>query len=510
MKTKYVSILTAIVAIAALASCTKEFSPDKPDIGQPDGTLRTITVSFDTPTKSYLPEMGDGNLQPLFSENDSILVSNGIKLDTCRVFPKKTGVVSLKQPMAILTKLEGPLTAVYPYTAALCGESNTITGIKVPSEQSGSFADANICMANQSGVEEESLVFSTKVAILRFYTKGFEVDSIRIKSGGNPIAFDEEHQITLVPKQQEVDNQAVAQQEMGKQVLTIDPGYWYAAIDVEQGSVLGKDLTFESVTHTQDTLTVKKSTSEVSLKANTMYNAFIPYYIKVNVGSDSEPEIQKWAYCNIGSFTPDDQGEYFMWGEVKGHRVPTDGGYWWDTDDAFKGDFSTFPFSADEDRYLNPNAEKGFDISNAPYYNGSSYTKYDSSLSTLRSEDDAATANWGEGWRMPTRKEFEDLLKLGHTYGSQGIIEFNDNPLILYFAGTGKGYALSEGWDTHYWSSSIDEKGQTYATALATSENTVTAVDRWYGCSIRPIYDPAPESQSFTMTITPYTSGGTL
>lgn len=504
MKTKYVSILTAIAATAALVSCSKEFSPDKPDAGQPGETLRTITVSFDAPTKSKLWE----DMQPLFNEGDSILVSNGIKLDTCRVFPKKSGVVLLKQPMAILTKLEGPLTAVYPYTAALC-ESNTITGTKVPSEQSGSFADANICMANQGSVENESLVFSTDVAILRFYTKGFEVDSIRIKSGSNPIAFDKENQITLVPKQQEVDNQAVAQQEMGKQVLTIEPDYWYAAIDVKQGNVAGKDLTFESVTHTQDTTVVKKSTSEVKLSFNTMYNVFIPYYIKVNVGTDSEPEIQKWAYCNIGSFTPDDQGEYFMWGEVKGHRVPTDGGYW-NTDYAFKGDFSTFPFSAYEDRYLNPNAEKGFDISNAPYYNGSSYTKYDSSLSTLRSEDDAATANWGEGWRMPTRKEFEDLLKLGHTYGSQGIIEFNDNPLILYFAGTGKEYALSGGWDTHYWSSSIDEKGQTYATALATSENTVTAVDRWYGCSIRPIYDPAPESQSFTMTITPYTSGGTL
>lgn len=508
MKAKYISILTAIAATAALVSCSKEFSPDKPDAGQPGETLRTITVSFDTPTKSYLYEMGDGILQPLFSEDDSILVSNGIKLDTCRVFPKKTGVVSLKQPMAILTKLEGPLKAVYPYTAALC-EGNTITGTKVPSEQSGSFADANICMANQSGVEDESLVFSTDVAILRFYTKGFEVDSIRIKSGSNPIAFDKENQITLVPKQQKVDNQAVAQQEMGKQVLTIEPDYWYAAIDVKQGNVAGKDLTFESVTHTQDTTVVKQSTSEVKLSANTMYNVFIPYYIKVNVGSVDEPEFQYWAYCNIGSFTPDDQGEYFMWGEVKGHRVPTDGGYW-NTDYAFKYDFSTFPFSAYKDRYLNPNAEKGFGISNAPYYNGSSYTKYDSSLSTLRSEDDAATANWGEGWRMPTRKEFEDLLKLGHTYGSQGIIEFNDNPLILYFAGTGKEYALSGGWDTHYWSSSIDEKGQAYATALATSKNTVTAVDRWYGCSIRPIYDPAPKSQSFTMTITPYTSGGTL
>lgn len=505
MKAKYISILTAVAAVATLASCNKDLNPGKVDTDQPAETLRTITLSFDTPTKSYLYEMGDGILQPLFNEGDSILVSNGIKLDTCRVFPKKSGVVSYKQPMAILTKLEGPLTAVYPYTAAQLN-NNDIIGVKVPSEQSGSFADANICMANQEAVlkSEDALVFTTKVAILRFYTKGFEVDSIRIKSAGNPIASDEGQQITLVPKQSEVDTQAVAQQ-----VLTIDPDYWYAAIDVEQGGVAGKDLRFESVANTQDTVVVKQSTSEVSLLPNTMYNAFIPYYIRVNVGSVDEPEFQYWAYCNIGSFTPDDQGEYFMWGEVKGHRVPTDGGYW-NTDYAFKDDFSYFPFGDDEDRYINPSRESGFGINNAPYYNGSSYTKYDSSLSTLRSEDDAATANWGEGWRMPTRKEFEDLLKLGHTYGSQGIIRFNDYPLIFHFAGTGKEYALSGGWDTHYWSSSIDEKGQTYATALATSENVVTAVDRWYGCSIRPIYEKPSSEETFGVTITQYTNGGTL
>ena len=30
--------------------------------------------------------------------------------------------------------------------------------------------------------------------------------------------------------------------------------------------------------------------------------------------------------------------------------------------------------------------------------------------STLESEDDAATANWGSGWRMPTMAELEELM----------------------------------------------------------------------------------------------------
>lgn len=503
MKTKYVSILTAIAATAALVSCSKEFSPDKPDAGQPGETLRTITVSFDAPTKSKLWE----DMQPLFNEGDSILVSNGIKLDTCRVFPKKSGVVLLKQPMAILTKLEGPLTAVYPYTAALC-ESNTITGTKVPSEQSGSFADANICMANQGSVENESLVFSTDVAILRFYTKGFEVDSIRIKSGSNPIAFDKENQITLVPKQQEVDNQAVAQQEMGKQVLTIEPDYWYAAIDVKQGNVAGKDLTFESVTHTQDTTVVKKSTSEVKLSFNTMYNVFIPYYIKVNVGTDSEPEIQKWAYCNIGAFEPEESGDYFMWGEIKGHKLPPDGTA--SINGPFYSDFMHFDFS-DITRYIKASPSDGFYSVNAPYFAGSAPQKYNSTdgKTTLEPMDDAATVNWGEGWRMPTKAEFLKLMAKGYvTENGSGWMQFGD---YLYFpaTGSGNGLDLSGSSTTHYWSSTLgDQAGNAWT--LYTGKKCVDLGGRSSGYPIRPIYSPAPESQSFTMTITPYTSGGTL
>lgn len=495
MKAKYLSILTAIAAIAALASCTKEFFPDKPDAGQPGETLRTITLSFDTPTKSYLwrsPSNGQWGVE--FNVGDSILVSNGHEVQICDVRPSPID----EESKVIFTKLEGPLTAVYPYTAALC-EGNTITGIKVPSEQSGSFADANICKAGQD-VEDEPLVFRTEVAILRFYTKGFEVDSIRIKSAVNPIASDKGYQITLVPKQQEIDNQAVAQQEMGQQVLTSEPDYWYAAIDVKQGAVAGKDLRFESVANTQDTTVVKQSTSEVKLSANTMYNVFIPYYIKLNVGTENSPNYQYWGYCNVGALTPSEDGEFFMWGEVKGHRTIFVAG----NNEAFKDDFSIFDFESDSRYSEFANAEYGFAWKNTPYcsnFETPEFDRYNSSdnLITLKTDDDAATVNWGEGWRMPTKEEFEELCK------KIKVSDFWSSTI-----GSGESVYRRGNWiTTHYWSScTCDEKSKAWS--LSTEKNTIEIMERYRGYPIRPIYDPAPKSQSFTMTITPYTSGGTL
>ena len=46
----------------------------------------------------------------------------------------------------ITTTLKGPLKAVYPSTAAQLN-GNQITGVKVPAVQDGTFANANIAMA---------------------------------------------------------------------------------------------------------------------------------------------------------------------------------------------------------------------------------------------------------------------------------------------------------------------------------------------------------------------------
>lgn len=81
-----------------------------------------------------------------------------------------------------------------------------------------------------------------------------------------------------------------------------------------------------------------------------------------------------WADRNIGASQPAAYGDYFAWGETKP-----------------KTDYSEYTYKYGSDEY--------------------NYTKYNlkDGKTTLDAADDAATANWGSGCRMPTKSEFEEL-----------------------------------------------------------------------------------------------------
>lgn len=92
-----------------------------------------------------------------------------------------------------------------------------------------------------------------------------------------------------------------------------------------------------------------------------------------------------WATCNIGAETPEDNGDYFAWGEINGYL-------------SGKTDFSWTTY-----RYGNS-------------YN--SLTKYCDNKNlgavdnktALDIEDDAARVIWGGQWRIPSREEVEELI----------------------------------------------------------------------------------------------------
>ena len=91
----------------------------------------------------------------------------------------------------------------------------------------------------------------------------------------------------------------------------------------------------------------------------------------------------KWASCNVGAEKPEDNGNYYAWGEV----VPKEEYEW-----------STYKYGIGEQqltKYCNDAA-----------YDNSGY-KDDKTI--LDTEDDAAYVNWGNGWRMPTDAEWTEL-----------------------------------------------------------------------------------------------------
>ena len=145
-----------------------------------------------------------------------------------------------------------------------------------------------------------------------------------------------------------------------------------------------------------------------------------------------------WATCNVGANTPEGYGDYFAWGETQ----PKDT-YNWSTYQYCNGNYSTLT------KYCN-NSSYG--------YNG-----FTDNLTNLLPEDDAATANWGSGWRMPTQEEWQELLdNTTDTWTKQNGVNgrlftaSNGNSLFLPAAGDRwDGELHSAGSDGIYWSSSL-------------------------------------------------------
>lgn len=101
------------------------------------------------------------------------------------------------------------------------------------------------------------------------------------------------------------------------------------------------------------------------------------------------PSGVKWANMNVGASSPTDYGMYFMWGDVAGHPGAKDGDD--NATDGFSFEWANYKWTTD---------------------GGSTFTKYTGSdgKTTLEAADDAATANWGGKWCMPTETEMQELV----------------------------------------------------------------------------------------------------
>jgi hypothetical protein len=139
-----------------------------------------------------------------------------------------------------------------------------------------------------------------------------------------------------------------------------------------------------------------------------------------------------WAACNVGANSPEDYGDYFAWGETTSKSF-----YSW----------NTYKYACLVDDYT-PCLTK---------YNFSDH------LVTLLPEDDAATANWGAEWRIPTTNEWRELYRnTSFTWTTQDGVEgmlftaSNRNSLFLPAAGSRNGSEPFNVGLVNYWSSSLD------------------------------------------------------
>ncbi len=174
------------------------------------------------------------------------------------------------------------------------------------------------------------------------------------------------------------------------------------------------------------------------------------------------PSGTKWATCNVGATKPEEYGNYYAWGETE-----TKSTYSW----------STY-----------------FDTTDG----GSTFTKYTTDGKTvLELADDAARANWGGAWRMPTDDEWTELREnCTWTWTTlNGVNGFevkgpNGNSIFLPAAG-GRGYGGSGGAGDRglYWSSSLNTGSPDFAWYVNFDSANVDryCYYRYFGRSVRPV-----------------------
>ncbi len=145
-----------------------------------------------------------------------------------------------------------------------------------------------------------------------------------------------------------------------------------------------------------------------------------------------------WASHNVGASKPEDNGDYFAWGETS-----TKEGY----------SYNDYHFYQGSDNKITKYCTLsmlGFD-------------NYVDNLTILQSEDDAATVNMGNPARIPTRVEWQELvdnttIQLTTLGGVTGLLfsGANGNNIFLPAAGLMANSRLEgNGSQLAYWSSSL-------------------------------------------------------
>ena len=185
------------------------------------------------------------------------------------------------------------------------------------------------------------------------------------------------------------------------------------------------------------------------------------------------PSGLKWASCNIGATTPEGYGDYYAWGET-----------------APKEDYSWENY-----KYANGNENKLTKYCSDTKYGNDGFVD---NKTVLEPADDAATANWGKEWRMPTDAEWTELREQctwtwttqKGVNGYQVASKTNSNSIFLPAAGFRTStYLLDDGSNGSYRSSSLRGYDPSDAWSVDFSSDYVgrDGYDRRYGQSVRPV-----------------------
>ena len=275
--------------------------------------------------------------------------------------------------------------------------------------------------------------------------------------------------------------------QLGTKYYAVFPPLTFSNVMITFTDSEGKTATF-----------TKKTPLEVTRNSNQLIGSFsIPedkwrgeehFYINGHEYIDMGNGL-KWATMNVGADKPEEYGDYFSWGEVKPKESFTWDNYKWMASGQSKPDYIN--------KYTVDDGQSG-----ASWYDAKGKFIGDNKTE-LDLEDDAARANWGGSWRMPTDKEWA-WLRDNCIWTWQRELQ-DGNGIIVQVAGytvkskngsiflPAAGYRYGDASYDYvtsgdYWSSSLSEYSYS-ASGISFTSDRVYSVNnyRMYGFSVRPV-----------------------
>ena len=179
-----------------------------------------------------------------------------------------------------------------------------------------------------------------------------------------------------------------------------------------------------------------------------------------------------WATMNVGASKPSDFGLYFQWGDTKGYTKEQ-------IEKEKQFDWANYKFSIDG--------------------SSSNFSKYTTIGATLELADDAANANMGGSWHMPTPDQIQELIdNTTSAWTTQDGVNGrlftskNDPSKSIFIPAAGyasDGSLFSSGYGADVWSSMLYTYVVSYGQYFGFYSSNV-GLDyyyRYYGFSIRGV-----------------------
>ena len=245
---------------------------------------------------------------------------------------------------------------------------------------------------------------------------------------------------------------------------------------VATASIVGEFVSVEAMSAGTATVIVTDNKTGQTASFTVTVTDSTPVDIPAEAVDLGLPSGTLWANKNVGAQKPEDGGLFFAWGETVGYGSDVKDGrlFNWDS---YKWDNFT--------KYCSASwvAELGMGIVD--------------NKTVLDPEDDAATANWGDNWRMPTHEEFKELLEYTTNYetswnGENGRVYkslTNDNSIFLPYTGYRADDFVQEGW-ANYWSSTqvADKPDLAYELTVDAGHTQCGTDSRVRGFLVRPVF----------------------